>query len=119
MDDKSLPPGALTKSSTTDQISFLTPASMSLRQHCLSIAKALECTGTMMGAFHRNYLLQRDPQECRHNLPPTTGSVLPMHALLQTKSFCRSSCASGFLPELPRNVFYEDHSMLVVILCTV
>jgi hypothetical protein len=25
----------------------------------------------------------------------------------------------GFLPPLPRNVFYEDHTMLVVILCTV
>jgi hypothetical protein len=25
----------------------------------------------------------------------------------------------GFLPVLPRNVFYEDHTMLVVIFCTV
>lgn len=42
---KSLPPGAFEKSSITDQTSFLTSPSMSLRQNCLSIAKAAECTG--------------------------------------------------------------------------
>ncbi len=36
------PPGALEKSSITDQISFLTTASMSLRQNCLSMATAAE-----------------------------------------------------------------------------
>jgi hypothetical protein len=45
--------------------------------------------------------------------------VLPMHTLLQVKSVCHSSCTSGFLTSLPRNVFYQDHTTLVVILCTV
>ena len=42
---KYLTPGSLEKSSITDHISLLTPASMFLRQNCLSIAKAAECTG--------------------------------------------------------------------------
>ncbi len=33
--------------------------------------------------------------------------------------FCRSSCERGFLTTLPKNAFDEDHTMLVVILCTV
>ncbi len=36
---KSLPPGALEKSSLTDQMSFLIPPSICLWQNCLSIAK--------------------------------------------------------------------------------
>ena len=43
---KSLPPGDFEKSSITDQISFLTPESTSLRQNCLSIAKSADYTGT-------------------------------------------------------------------------
>jgi hypothetical protein len=42
-----------------------------------------------IGALYRHYLLQRDPQECLHNLQPTTGSVLSMLPLLQANSFCR------------------------------
>ena len=71
-----------------------------------------------MGAFHRYFLVQRDPQECLHDLQPTSGYVLSMHPLLEAKSFCRSSCVHGLLTTLPKNAFEEDHSMLVVILCT-
>jgi hypothetical protein len=39
--------------------------------------------------------------------------------LLEVTCFCHSTCMRGFLTALPRNVFYEDHAMLVVILCTV
>ena len=102
---KSLPPGALEKSSITDQISFLTPVSMSLRQNCSNIlqtqlgsvsssAQSARCRD--MGVFHRHYLLYRHAQECLHNLQPKSGCVLPMHSLLQTKFFCRSSCAADF-----------------------
>ncbi len=42
---KSWPPGALEKSSITDQISVLTPWSICLRQNCLSITKSVEWMG--------------------------------------------------------------------------
>ncbi len=42
--DQILDPGGFEKSSITDQISFLTSTSMSLRQNCLSIAKSTEWT---------------------------------------------------------------------------
>ncbi len=45
--------------------------------------------------------------------------VLTMLPLLEAECFCLSPCSRGFLPALPRNVFYEDRAMLVVILCTV
>ena len=67
---------------------------------------------------HQHYLLERDPQECFHNLQPTTGSVLPMQPLLEAKSFCHSPSGHRFLTALPRNGSDEDHTMLVVILCT-
>ena len=125
---KSLSPGALEKSSITDQISFLTPPSMSLRQNCSNIlqtqfgsvsssAQSARCRD--MGAFHRHYLLHRHAQECLYNLQPKSGCVLPMDPLLEAKCFCRSPCVCGFLPTLPRNVFYENRTMLVVILYTV
>ena len=62
---------------------------------------------------HQHYLLERDPQECFHNLQPTTGSVLTIHPLLDAKSFCHSPCGCGFLAELPRNGSDEDHVMVV------
>ena len=55
-----------------------------------SSAQSARCRD--MGAFHRHYLLQRHPQECLYNLQPTTGSVLPMQPLLQSKYFCHSPC---------------------------
>ncbi len=76
----------LVKSSITDQISFLIPESMSLRQNCLSIAKATE----WMDDFHRHHLFQRDPKECLHNLQPKSGCVLTIHPLLEAKCFCHS-----------------------------
>ncbi len=44
-------------------------------------------------------------------------------SIYRCKHFLKESVLSlvicGFLSALPRNVFYEDHTMLVVILCTV
>ncbi len=114
---KSLSPGALEKSSITDQISFLTPPSMSLRQNApIHVPPSARCRD--MGDFHRHYLLYRHTQKCLHNLQPKSGCVLPMHSLLQAKFFCRWPCARGFLSALPENGFYEDHVTLVVILFT-
>jgi hypothetical protein len=72
-----------------------------------------------MGVFHCYYLLKRDPKECLSNLQPTSDCVLTIQPLLEAKCFCPSPCTHGFLSTLSTNVFYEDHTMLVVILCTV
>jgi hypothetical protein len=50
----------------------------------------------VMGVFHRLYLMYRHPHECLHNLQLTSGCVLPMRSLLETKSVCLSSCALDF-----------------------
>jgi hypothetical protein len=75
--------------------------------------KSVGCGGLLgitryrdMDDFHRHYLFQRDPSECRYNLPSTTGCVLTIHALLQPKSVCHSP---GFLTVLPKKhtkIFY-------------
>ena len=41
-----------------------------------------------------------------------------MDSLLQAKFLCRWPSERGFLTVLPENGFYEDHTTLVVILCT-
>jgi hypothetical protein len=87
-----LAPRALEKSSITDQISFLTTASMSLRQNCFSNILQTKFGSARcrdMGDFHRHYLLHRRAQECLDNLQPKSGCALPMHSLLKAKFFCR------------------------------
>ena len=75
---KSWPPGALEKSSITDQISVLTPWSISLRQNCLSIAKAVES----MGAWKSLHLIMKT-----HSSIPHLGVQLALLEVIGERSF--------------------------------
>ena len=51
--------------------------------------------------------------------PPTDIRLRFADVFASASKVCLSlTMCPGFQPALPRNVFYEDHSMLVVILCT-
>jgi hypothetical protein len=110
-----LPPGDLAKSSITDQISFLIPTSMSLRDmdpggcphhHSLSVAE----TWSFSIGITCCYEIQRSV---------CTTSNRHQISICRCKHFLKESVLSlvicGFLSALPRNVFYEDHTIFYLI----
>ncbi len=115
---KSLPPGALEKSSITDQISFLTPTSMSLRQRLSGILIITVCPFPRQGCFLSvlpvvstcTGVSGQHPTEIRLRFADVFVSP--------SKVFSSLTMETGFLSTLPENGFYEDHTTLVMILCT-
>ena len=80
-------------------------------QHSLTVPRHGRFTSVLPTATRTTGVSSWPPTDIRLRFPDTTTSWI--------KVFCRLSCAHGFLPALPKNAFNEDHTMLVVILCTV
>ena len=90
-------------------------SSLAHTHHCLAHARSYDKGLPKERIIHNSW--RNIIPDNRYDLQPTSGYVLPMQTLLETKSFCHSSCECGFLTTLPKNTF--DEVMLVVILCTV
>ncbi len=94
---------SLQHSTNSDWVGVLISTVCPLPRHG-HFPSALHATSTCTG------MSAQPPTDIRLRFADTFASA--------NKVFCRWPCARGFLPALPENGFYEDHTTLVVILCT-